>query len=199
MGALSVSVHAQDAASPDGTAPEESSETTATDETQLTFADEEGAEAPGGNLGTFGTWDYVRMVIVLAAVIGAIYLVFWLLKRGSRGRVQNSRIVRVLGSHGLPGNKGLHVVEVGNQIFLVGTGDETVRLISEITDQESIDEMRLIASEQESARPKSFGEALTGFFNSGNGGGPTLAGSGSNGGGALDFLHKQRERVKNLQ
>jgi flagellar protein FliO/FliZ len=175
-----------------------SGEAAATDETQLTFADEEDAEAPGGNIGTFGTWDYVRMVIVLAAVIGAIYLVFWLLKRGSRGRVQNSRIVRVLGSHGLPGNKGLHVVEVGNQIFLVGTGDETVRLISEITDQESIDEMRLIASEQESARPKSFGEALTGFFNSGNNGGPTLQGSGSNGG-ALDFLHKQRERVKNLQ
>jgi flagellar protein FliO/FliZ len=196
VGALSVSVHSQEAAS--SPEPEPSGEAAATDETQLTFEDEEGAEAPGGNLGTFGTWDYVRMVIVLAAVIGAIYLVFWLLKRGSRGRMQNSRIVRVLGSHGLPGNKGLHVVEVGNQIFLVGTGDETVRLISEITDQESIDEMRLIASEQQSARPKSFGEALTGFFSPGNGGGPTLQGSGSNGG-ALDFLQKQRERVKNLQ
>lgn len=198
MGVLSVSVHAQDSTSGDAPAPENEPESVATDETQLTFADEETAPAPGGSLGTFGTWDYVRMVIVLAAVIGAIYLVFWLLKRGARGRVQNSRIVRVLGSHGLPGNKGLHVVEVGNQIFLVGTGDETVRLIAEITDKESIDEMRLIASEQDSARPSSFGEALSGFFTSGNGSSPALQGSGSNGG-AFDFLHKQRERVKNLQ
>lgn len=184
------------------------------DEAQLTFADEPagaGAEAPQ-SLGGFTTWDFVRMILVLAGVIGAIYGVFWLLKRGSRGKVQNSQLIRVLGSHGLPGNKGLHLVEIGNQVFLLGTGDETVRLIAEITDKESVDEVKLLASQQESNRPKSFGEALSGVFAGGGAGmnavaaGKGLGGvnvtSGSEGNGEsagpLDFLHKQRERLKNL-
>lgn len=235
MGALSVSVHAQSdsgegasqaagaASAAEATAGEvplenESAEAGAeagvgaadqgADETQLTFDEEPPAGVQTDNLRSFTTWDFVRMILVLAAVIGAIYGVFWLLKRGSRGRLQNSQIIRVLGSHGLPGNKGLHLVEIGTQIFLVGTGDDSVRLIAEVTDQESIDEVRLLASQQEAARPRSFGEALSGFFGAGGANGATALGStgpslgnslGSATAGPLDFLHKQRERLKNLK
>ncbi|MFP4483597.1 MAG: flagellar biosynthetic protein FliO [Spirochaetota bacterium] len=189
----------------EGASPEEAD---ATDETQLTFDEEAPAGAEAENLRSFTTWDFVRMVLVLAAVIGAIYGVFWLLKRGSRGRLQNSQMIRVLGSHALPGNKGLHIVEIGTQIFLVGTGDDSVRLIAEITDQESVDEVRLAASQQEAARPKSFGEALSGFFNGGTNGagmngstalGATGSSPGVSNAGPLDFLHKQRERLRNLK
>lgn len=239
VGALSVFLHAQsdsEASAPASAGEAASSQAAGdgeitdtgitdseiTDETQLTFDDDEEATAdpPTGELGGFNTWDFVRMVLVLAGVIGAIYLVFWFLKRRTRGPIQNSRVIRVIGSQGLPGNKGLHLVEIGNHVFLVGTGDDTVRLISEITDKDSLDELQLLASQQESARPKSFGEALSGFFSAGassasvgggvNGGslaeegGALSAGGGSgavdaSGAAPLDFLHKQRERLKNLR
>ena len=213
MGVLSVSLYAQDEGrgASDSTGAEGS---TSRNEAELTFEDETTepvAEAPE-SLGGFTTWDFVRMILVLAGVIGAIYGVFWLLKRGSRGRVQSSQLIRLLGSQGLPGNKGLHLVEVGNQVFLLGTGDENVGLIAEITDKESLDQITLLASQQESNRPKSFGEALSGVF-AGGGMGANAVGSGKelggvnvaagseNGGGSaspLDFLHKQRERLKSL-
>lgn len=227
LGALSAFLHAQ--SDSDAGAPESAGEAASpgdaaemTDETRLTFDDEEAvADPPAGELGGFTTWDFVRMLLVLAGVIGAIYLLFWFLKRRTRGPVQNSQIIRVIGSQGLPGNKGLHLVEIGNHIFLVGTGDDTVRLISEITDKDSVDELRLLASQQESARPKSFGEALSGFFASGasspSEGGEFAAGGAlaaedhslsaqaesggvhAPGAAPLDFLHRQRERLKNLR
>lgn len=146
------------------------------DERSLTFGDdaEENGEEAGaqpGSINSFGVWDFVRMVIVLGIVIAIIYVVFYLLKRASGGRFENSPMIRVLGSHGLPGNKALHLVEVGRQVFLIGVGDDSITLVSEISDQESLDELRLKASTTTTERGGNFADMLSGFFHGGGHGG----------------------------
>ena len=93
------------------------------------------------------------MFIILAAVVGAIYLLFWILRRSAGRRVTENDLIRVLGSKNLAGNRSLHLVEVGSSVFLVGASDGGVELISEITDKESLDSVRLKATE-EGARGK---------------------------------------------
>lgn len=202
------------------------------DERTLTFGDdaegnEDTAGAQPGSINSFGIWDFVRMVIVLGIVIAIIYVVFYLLKRASGGRFENSPMIRVLGSHGLPGNKALHLVEVGRQVFLIGVGDDSIMLVSEISDQESLDELRLKASTTTTERGGNFADMLTGFFHGGGGGrgsaenggagngrgdGATGTGSGGTqtrgsatgnstmGGGApSSFFESQKERLRKLR
>lgn len=102
---------------------------------------------PEVSASAIGIADLVRTVIVLILVIGAIYLVMYLLKRFSTSSVDGSSLIKIVGSKGLMKDSAVHLLEVGNQVFLVGTGNSSVNLISEISDQETIDKIRLNLSE----------------------------------------------------
>ena len=149
-----------------------------------------GTPATAAPTGGVSTWDFLRMILVLACVLGVIYLLFWLLRRGAGRRVQENDLIRVLGSRGLSGSRSLHVVEVGSSIFLVGSSDGGVELISEITDKESLDSLRLKAAEQAPAGKRTFAQALGEIFRPAAR--PFSIGDG------LGFLKGQRERLKKL-
>lgn len=164
------------------------------DETNLTIPDTPQANSPAASSTPgFGVWDLVRMVIILALVVAAIYGLFYLIRRGSgQKKIAETELIKLLGSQGLPGNRWLHLVNVQKQVFLIGSSDASVSLIAEITDQESIDELRFQAQTETPAKPKNFAELLGGFF----GGGP--AGSAAGGGAPLEFIKRQRDRLKKL-
>jgi flagellar biosynthetic protein FliO len=145
-----------------------------------------GTAAPSG----VSTWDFVRMILVLAAVLGVIYLLFWLLRRGAGNKIQENGLIRVLGSRGLSGSRSLHLVEVGSSVYLVGSSDGGVELIAEITDKESLDSLRLKAAEQTPGGRRTFAQALGEIFRPA--GKPFSIGEG------LGFLKGQRERLKKL-
>jgi flagellar protein FliO/FliZ len=110
------------------------------------------------------TWDFLRMLIILAAVVGVIYLVFWLLRRGSGKKIQENDLIKVMGSRGLSGSRALHLVEVGTSVYLVGASDGGVELIAEITDKESLDSLRLKAAETGPGGKRSFSNILSEIF-----------------------------------
>lgn len=145
-----------------------------------------GAAAPSG----VSTWDFVRMILVLAAVLGVIYLLFWLLRRGAGKKIQENGLIHILGSRGLSGSRSLHLVEVGSSVYLVGSSDGGVELIAEITDKESLDSLRLKAAEQSPGGRRTFAQALGEIFRPA--GKPFSIGEG------LGFLRGQRERLKKL-
>lgn len=113
---------------------------------------------------SFGAGEMLRTLVVLALVVALIYAVFWFLKRISPARTRDTKMVRVVGSRTLPGNKHLHLVKVGEQVFLVGAADQSVSLVSEITDRESLDQVQLAASDQPEQPRQSFGEMLGDLF-----------------------------------
>ncbi len=145
-----------------------------------------GDTATAMDVSPFGIWDFVRMVLVLGCVIGLVYAVFFLLKRANRGKFASNDAIRIVGSQSLPGNRGMYLVEVGSQIFLVGAGGDSVTLISEITDTETVDAMVLRAGEATANGRKSFGELVAGVFR-------------GNQGHSLDFMREQRERLRQLR
>lgn len=134
----------------------------------------------------FGFWDFVRMVLVLACVIGIIYLVFYLLKRAGAGKYAQSDLIRIVGSQTLPGNRAIYMIQVGPQVFMVGAGGDSVSMLGEITDKETVDAMILAAGAAEDAPRRNFGDLLS-----------TLIKGGQDG--SLDLMRQQRERLQRLR
>ena len=165
------------------------------DETLYTFPesspesqdDQELTSDPGPLI---STWDFLRMILILAIVIGLIYGLFFVLKKTTLKRVVENDLIRVLGSRSLASNKSLHLVEVGNSIFLVGSADGGISMISEIKDSESLDRIHLQASELRTSEKRSFRDVLYEIFKP-----QESAGSGQ----SFDFVKDQKERIRKLR
>jgi flagellar protein FliO/FliZ len=146
------------------------------------------AEAPGAPL--VSTWDFLRMLLVLAAVVAVIYAIAYLLKRGLRRHLPQNDLIRVLGSRSLNGSRALHLVQLGRKIFLVGAAESGISLISEIKDEETLDTIRVESSRQARV-PQGFAQFLQSFLKSGKPGGTGLRDS-------VDFMKQQRQRLSKM-
>jgi flagellar protein FliO/FliZ len=139
------------------------------------------------------------MLLVLGVVIGLLYGIFHFLKKAGLPKDSGMRFIRVLETRPLAANRHLHLVEVGNHILLVGSAENAVCLVSEVSDKETIDGIRLEASAMH-PREGNFSDLLKGFFRKRGGAPPPFEeNSGGDGsGGPLDFVKKQKERLKKL-
>lgn len=89
---------------------------------------------------------FIRMILVLALVLGAIYGIYRLMRRMVRPQQTEDSAVKILSSAGLGPGKKLHVVSLGEKAYLIGVTDSSVSLIAEIQDKEFVDSLALKAS-----------------------------------------------------
>ena len=148
---------------------------------------QETAQAP-----VISTWDFVKMLLVLGGVVGLIYLLFVLLKRGARNRYPENQLIRMLDYQSLAGNRALHLVEVGNSIFLVGSAENGVSLVSEITDKESLDTIHLELSQKPTPQRRNFSDMLINLFKSAGNKRISIVDS-------INFMKQQKDRLKKLR
>ncbi len=144
------------------------------------------AAAPAGPL--VSTWDFLRMLLILAAVVGVIYLLFHLLKRGFRRQLPQNDLIRVLGSRSLSGSRALHLVAMGRSVYLVGAAESGISLIAEIKDQETLDQIRLESSQM--IGPQGFAQFFQSLWK--GGGKRNLTGD------SLELLKQQRQRLQKM-
>jgi len=149
----------------------------------------ESEEIQGGPL--VSSWDFVRMVLILAAVVGLIYLIFWLLKRGLRRQLPQNDLIRLLGTRNLSGNRALHLVEMGKQVFLVGSAEGSISLISEIRDRETLDSIALERSQIDNGATQGFAHFFQSILKSGKQRDSSV-------GATIDFMKQQRQRLEKL-
>jgi flagellar protein FliO/FliZ len=103
---------------------------------------EAGAAMPVSSVSVFGIF---RILLTLAVVAAAIYgLVFFLkFRRASRDKGELDPFLKILASVPLGASRGVHVISVGPQAWLVGSAETGVNLISEIADKDIINAMLL--------------------------------------------------------
>ncbi|MCK5674565.1 MAG: FliO/MopB family protein [Spirochaetales bacterium] len=142
-------------------------------------------------LNTFSVWDFVRMLLVLGAVLGFIYFVFFLLKKAGKPKLITDSTINVISTQNLEAGRSLHLIEIGPQIFLIGSGESSVQLISEITNKETLDTIKLDKSTRSESN-NTFTDIFRGFFKKEN---STISLAKS---GQISFMKKQRERLKNM-
>ena len=187
------------------------------DESAIIISEGDPLEETGlGEVPIISTWDFIRMLLILAVVVGVIYLIFFMLKRALRKRMPENDLILLIGSRSLSGNKALHLVEVGRSIFLIGSADGGISLISEIQDRESMDLVRLENARTSLKNKQSFSDLLQAVFKpagripagrqvpagereipagEGEGEGENKPGVAE----TVDFMKQQRERLKRLR
>jgi flagellar protein FliO/FliZ len=147
------------------------------------------------NLEIVSAWDFIRMILILVCVIGAIYIFFYFLKKGTAKRSNEYDIIKELDYKSLANNRGVHLIEVGNSLYLIGSSENTVSLISEVKDRESVDQIRLEVSRRPERKQKSFQDIITNIFNPGG----VKGNKNSSVNDSLNFMENQKKRLKKLR
>ncbi len=101
----------------------------------------------------------LRAFFVLALVLALSYFFLRFLRRLSGQETYESSTIKIIASQSLRGQASVQIVEVANRIFVLGVG-ENVSLITEVTEKEVLDELRLQASQQ--IPKQSFAQLLRG-------------------------------------
>lgn len=100
----------------------------------------------GDNSSPSLVFEIIKMFFALLLVIGLIYVVLKLLgKRNKLG--SNIKSLENVGGISVGQNKSIQIVRIGNQVYMVGVGDN-VELLQEITDEETI--QQILHDEQQS-------------------------------------------------
>jgi flagellar protein FliO/FliZ len=94
-------------------------------------------------LNTFSVWDFVRMLLVLGAVLGFIYFIFFLFKKIGKPKLISDSTIGIISTKNLEPGRSLHLIEIGSQVFLIGSGESSVQLITEITEKETLDTINM--------------------------------------------------------
>jgi flagellar biogenesis protein FliO len=110
-------------------------------------------------------WDYISMVLGLGVVVVIIMVIFYAIKKGMHKKIVENELIKVLGSKIITGNKILHLIEIGNSVYLIGSSNESLSLISEVSDKETKDTLKLKASQTQVNPVKGFGDMIMGFLN----------------------------------
>ena len=150
-----------------------------------------GTEDAPGEGPLVSSWDFLRMLLILAAVVAVIYLIFHFLKRGLRRQLPENDMIRLLGTRTLAGNRALHLVELGKTVFLLGAAEGGISLIAEVKDQETLDNLRIESSKSRTA-PQGFGQFFQSMLKGGKSGGSGVQA------GTIDFMKQQRQRLNKL-
>lgn len=139
---------------------------------------------------------FVRMILVLAFVIALIYGFVWFMKKSIVRSNNADQFLRVVSSVTLSPGKSVQIVSLlDEKAYMLGVSDNSVNLIAEIEDKETISAMNLYADKTaETNKPKSFEDILNIFMPGGPKGG-ALSGKGAalNSEDAADMLRRTRE------
>jgi len=143
------------------------------------------------SLNTFSVFDFVRMLLVLGAVLGFIYFFFFLLKKAGKPKNVSDSIIDVISTQNLESGRSLHLIEIGPQVFLIGSGESSVQLISEITNKETLDTIKLEKSGRNQSS-STFTDIFRGLFKKETSNPETVET------GKISFMKKQKERLRNM-
>jgi flagellar biogenesis protein FliO len=92
----------------------------------------------------------LRTVAVMGVIIIGVYFLFRFLIKNKNRIITDSEVIKVLATYPLAANRIIQVVDVGGQVLVIGVSDSSINLITELKDQEVIDQIRLASSKEKS-------------------------------------------------
>ena len=162
------------------------------DESSVVISENEESPSTEGSSSTFSL--LLRMIIFLAIVILAIWLVFRFMKKNMAVPENDDIFMRIVSSVNISPTKSVKIVTLTDKYaFMVGVSEDSVSLISQIDDIELIQAMNLYSDKQKKTnKPKTFADILDIFMPGGprdNSG--ALSGTKQK---IIDLLEKQRSK-----
>jgi len=91
-------------------------------------------------------WMFIKMIIVLGIFAGGFYYFYRFITKKSGIGLFGGEAVKVLSVAPLGQNKFLQVVDLAGKVLVIGVTDNAINLISEITDRDQIDRIRILSN-----------------------------------------------------
>ena len=99
-------------------------------------------------------WQIVRTIIGLSIVLTILYIGYRIFLFKRKLPRQNSDVMQVIYDFPLTPGKIIKIVEMNHRLMLIGVSDAGIQLISEITDHNQVEQIRLdCARESEVSKP----------------------------------------------
>ncbi|HNL10499.1 MAG TPA: flagellar biosynthetic protein FliO [Turneriella sp.] len=92
-------------------------------------------------------WQFIRTLITLAFLLGIFYAIFRLYKFKRELPAQNFSAVTSIYEYPLGTNQRLQIIEIAGKLMILGVSDNSIQLISEVTDKYTIDRIKLDCAE----------------------------------------------------
>jgi flagellar biogenesis protein FliO len=143
----------------------------------------------------------LRTIAIMGVVIIGLYVLYrFVLKKKNRVAAE-SNIINVLATYPLAANRVIQVVDIAGQILVLGVADASVNLITRIDDQETIDRIKLLSS-QEKKGGAGFKEQLFKLLGGGLPGSSQSSGNSAARGlqpGSLSSLNSYKKRINRMR
>jgi len=91
-------------------------------------------------------WDIFKLLLILGLMVGGFYYFFKYISKKTGINVRGTDIMRVIAIVPIGQNKYIQVVDLAGKLLVIGVADGGINLITEITNKDEIDRIRLTGS-----------------------------------------------------
>ncbi len=91
-------------------------------------------------------WSFIKMLLVLALFAVGFYYFYRFVTRKTGVNVFGREAIKVLSVVPLGQNKYLDVIDLAGKVMVIGVSENSINLITEITDRDQIDRIRILSS-----------------------------------------------------
>jgi flagellar protein FliO/FliZ len=138
----------------------------------------------------------LKTALVLCLMGGVLYLVVRFFVRGRAFFNQEGGLFHVIGTHALAPNKYMQLIEMGDSLFVIGVTENSINLLKEIKEKETIDLIKTQASRFYGKREMGFTFHLRKFLSRFQT--ERVIDEGVDGERKIAFLKHQRSRLRRL-
>lgn len=151
-------------------------------------------------------WTIIKTLLVIGMLVGGFYYFFRFVTRRAGIQLPGSAGVQTLLVSPMGPNKYLQVVDLAGRVLLLGVTDNSINLIMEIKDKDEVDRIRLMATRSAPAQSGGFQEFLATRLGriiertmpSSGRTRPRAPGGDGDRGDRMDYIVRQRERLRKL-
>ena len=91
-------------------------------------------------------WMFIKMLLVLGIFAGGFYYFYRFVTKKAGVSIFGGEAIKVLSVVPLGQNKFLQVVDLAGKVLVIGVSDNSINLISEITDKDQADRVRMLST-----------------------------------------------------
>jgi Flagellar biogenesis protein len=91
-------------------------------------------------------WMFIKMILVLGIFAGGFYYFYRFVTKKAGVSIFGGEAIKVLSVVPLGQNKFLHLIDVAGKVMVIGVSDNNISKISEITEKDQIDRIRILST-----------------------------------------------------
>ncbi len=106
-------------------------------------------------------WMLFKTLLVMGLLLGGFYYFFRFVTKKAGINALGGEAVQVLSVVPVGQNKFLQVVDLAGRILILGVTDSQINLITEVTDRDEIDRIRILSARRQVPQDENFQEFMT--------------------------------------